>query len=57
MPKSYKAGWERENRVIFDDIVVKYDKVRWDYPVELFSDVIKYANNVKNAKPEESRKP
>jgi len=37
------TGWERENRVIFDDIVVNYDKSRWDYPGELFEDVIKYS--------------
>jgi len=36
-------GWERENRVIFDDIVVNYDKSRWDYPGELFEDVSKYS--------------
>jgi len=49
MPKSNKTGWERENRVVFDDIVIKYDKVRWDYPIELFSDVIKYASVFEHA--------
>ena len=37
------TGWERENRVHFDDITVNYDKYRWDYPAELFADAIKYS--------------
>jgi len=41
---SNKTGWERNNRTHFDEIVVNYDKVRWDYPDELFEDVFKYAN-------------
>jgi len=45
-----KTGWERENRVHFDDIVVNYDKARWDYPVELFADIFKYTGaGYKNA--------
>ena len=35
-------GWERHNRIHFDDIVVNYEKSRWDYPTELFNDVINY---------------
>jgi len=50
MQENIKTGWERENRIIFDDIVVKYDEVRWDYPAELFSDVIKYATPEKGGK-------
>jgi len=38
-----KTGWERENRTHFDDIVVNYDKVRWDYPAELFADIFEYS--------------
>ena len=39
-----KTGWERENREHFDDIVVNYDKIRPDYPCELFEDIFKYSN-------------
>lgn len=38
-----KTGWERENRTHFDDIVVNYDKTRWDYPAELYSDIMDYS--------------
>jgi len=37
-----KTGWERENRIHFDEIAVRYDKYRWDYPAELFADAIRY---------------
>ena len=36
-------GWERNNRIHFDEIVVNYDKFRWEYPVELFADAIRYS--------------
>ena len=36
-----KTGWERHNRVVFDEITEIYDKTRWDYPPEIFSDTIK----------------
>jgi len=36
------TGWERENRRHFDEIVLNYDKSRWDYPDELFADVLSY---------------
>lgn len=42
MEKS-KTGWERENRSHFDEIVINYDKARWDYPADLFADIIKYS--------------
>lgn len=38
-----KTGWERNNRTHFDEIVVNYDKARWDYPDELYADIIKYS--------------
>ena len=38
-----KTGWERDNRMHFDEIVVNYDKFRWDYPAELFADAIQYS--------------
>lgn len=38
-----KTGWERDNRIHFDEIVVNYDKVRWDYPEDLFRDIIDYS--------------
>ena len=37
------TGWERDYRTHFDKIVVNYDKVRWDYPDELFADAIRYS--------------
>ena len=40
-----KTGWERENRVHFDEIAVNYDKYRWDYPAELFVDAIGYSGH------------
>ena len=44
-------GWERHNRKHFDEIVVNYDKARWDYPNALIEDILKYhgAGNRKNA--------
>jgi len=36
-------GWERERRVHFDEIVLNYDKRRWDYPEELFKDALEYS--------------
>ena len=39
------TGWERHNRKHFDEIVVNYDKARWDYPGELINDIIKYGKN------------
>jgi len=38
-----KPGWERDNRIHFDEIVVNYDKFRWDYPAELFADAIHFS--------------
>jgi ubiquinone/menaquinone biosynthesis C-methylase UbiE len=38
-----KTGWERENRTHFNDIVVNYDKARWDYPAELYADIMNYS--------------
>lgn len=37
-----KIGWERQKRRHFDEIVVNYDKIRLDYPAELFNDIFKY---------------
>ena len=42
MSEKTKTGWEQENRIHFDEIVVTYDKVRWDYPDELFADIFEY---------------
>ena len=41
------SGWEREKRTHFDEIVSNYDKARWDYPAELFSDAVRYAGSGK----------
>jgi len=35
-------GWERDRRKHFDEIVVSYDKARWEYPCALFEDIIQY---------------
>jgi ubiquinone/menaquinone biosynthesis C-methylase UbiE len=43
METSVKLGWEREYRTHFDEIVATYDRVRWKYPDELFTDVIRYS--------------
>lgn len=40
-----KTGWERDNRTHFDEIVENYDKVRWNYPDELFEDIFKYSKH------------
>jgi len=37
------TGWEPEKRTHFDEIVVKYDKIRPTYPERLFADVIDFA--------------
>jgi len=37
-----KTGWERERRTHFDEITAEYDKIRWNYPDELFRDAIDY---------------
>jgi len=39
------TGWERERRVHFDEIVLNYEKARWDYPDELFDDVFDYTGS------------
>ena len=36
-------GWERERRKHFDEIVLNYEKSRWDYPDLLFKDALKYS--------------
>ncbi len=39
-----ETGWERNKRTHFNDIVADYDKIRPEYPREIFEDVIKYSN-------------
>ena len=43
------TGWERSRRVHFNEIVETYDKVRWDYPSELYEDIFKYCGIGKRA--------
>ena len=50
MGECIKTGWEQENRVHFDEIVVNYDKARWDYPQQLFEDIFEYSGLVKGKK-------
>jgi SAM-dependent methyltransferase len=45
-----KTGWERNHRTHFDKIVANYDKIRWDYPGELFEDIFKYSGTGKGKK-------
>lgn len=45
-----KTGWERDNRQHFDKIVTNYDKVRWDYPNELYVDIFDYVGVNENKK-------
>ena len=35
-------GWERKRRVHFDEIVLTYEKRRWEYPAELYEDIFEY---------------
>ncbi len=44
------TGWERNNRIFFDEIVTNYDKVRWGYPDELYMDIIRYSGPDKGKK-------
>ena len=41
-----ETGWERNRRTHFNDIVENYDKMRPEYPREIFEDVIKYSNSM-----------
>ncbi|MCL1824238.1 MAG: class I SAM-dependent methyltransferase [Oscillospiraceae bacterium] len=45
-----ETGWEREKRTYFDEIVAGYDKVRPEYPTELFEDIFKYSEIKKEPK-------
>ena len=45
MGECTKTGWEKENKVHFDEIVVNYDKVRWDYPQQMFDDIFEYSGS------------
>jgi SAM-dependent methyltransferase len=45
-----KTGWERSNRSHFDEIVISYDKVRPEYPGEMFEDIIQYTGWAKGGK-------
>lgn len=36
-------GWERNRRTHFDDIVTNYDRMRPEYPHELFEDILSYS--------------
>jgi len=40
--------WERSKRTHFDKIVADYDKARWEYPSELFDEIIQQSSG-KNA--------
>jgi SAM-dependent methyltransferase len=36
------TGWDRNKRTFFDEIVTNYDKIRWEYPDELYMDISRY---------------
>lgn len=38
-----ETGWERNRRMHFDDIVDNYDRLRPEYPKELFEDIVQYS--------------
>jgi SAM-dependent methyltransferase len=38
-----KTGWERENRTHFDEIAANYHKARWEYPAEIYADIMDYS--------------
>ncbi|MCK5129665.1 MAG: methyltransferase domain-containing protein [Clostridiales bacterium] len=42
------TGWERNRRTHFDDIVTNYDRIRPEYPQELFEDITSYSNFKEN---------
>ncbi len=50
MSKENGMGWERSKRTFFDEIVMNYDKVRWEYPDKLFEDIIQYSRPEKGKK-------
>ena len=45
--QSVQTGWELNRRTHFDEIVANYDKIRPEYPRELFNDIFKYSNSTK----------
>jgi SAM-dependent methyltransferase len=50
MGKDSVTGWERNNRTIFDEMVMNYDKIRGSYPGKLYEDVIRYSEQEKGKK-------
>ena len=42
-----QTGWERNNRIVFDEIVNSYDTMRPEYPDDLFRDVLEFADSEK----------
>ena len=44
------TGWELNKRKHFDEFVVNYDRIRPEYPGELFEDVFKYSESEKGKK-------
>ena len=44
MSKTNKTGWERHNRVVFNEITENYEKVRWGWIPEIFEDIVKYSS-------------
>lgn len=42
MAEHIGTGWKHNNRTHFDKIVENYDKIRWDWPREIFEDIFAY---------------
>lgn len=38
-----ESGWERDKRVHFDEIVMKYEETRPEWPNDIFEDIINYS--------------
>jgi ubiquinone/menaquinone biosynthesis C-methylase UbiE len=42
-----QTGMERNNRIVFDEIVTSYEAMRPDYPDNLFQDILEFADSEK----------
>ena len=51
MKEKHTTGWEKEKREHFNDITENYDKIRPNYPKELFSDILDYSKTNGNLQP------
>lgn len=40
-----QTGWERDRRTHFNEIAAQYDRTRWEYPAELYRDLLAYTGS------------